>query len=156
MIETGSILFIEKFDYGEGTIPTDKLVFILCIDDENGILVRALPTSQVKIPDDIKKNGCTNNEHFSFFFFAQGSIIGTRKNRKPFIAEKDTFISIRGNVNLQNISSFHQYMPDRMFRIGTLNPDIHERLLKCVRKSKHLTKKIKKVLEKVYPNTQTA
>lgn len=143
----GSIYFIKAFEYEDGGEPSDKLLIVLYIDTAKSVVVRALPTSQQKIPDAILHNGCTNNNTFSFFMFSKGNKVGLDTEGNSFSFDKNTFVFVKDNVNLMNIEKLLFYRDDRMKLIATLDDENYSRLLKCVEKSKHLKYKVKKAIE---------
>lgn len=49
MLFAGNIYFIKNFNFEDGGMPSDKLLIILCIDNETSVIVRALTTSQAKV-----------------------------------------------------------------------------------------------------------
>lgn len=150
----GSIYFVERFEYEDGGESTDKLLIVLYIDNVKSIVIRALPTSQQKIPNSILNNGCTNNDMFSFFMFGMGIVVGVKNDGSPFSFEKNTFVFVRDNVNTMSISDLTKYQGGRIRLIVNLNPDKFERLIKCVKKSKHLKNRVKKAFEDHNLNTK--
>ena len=78
MLSPGSIYFIKNFQFEDGGEPSNKLLIVLFIDDANSLLVKALPTSNQKVPNDKLNHGCTSNDNFSFFMFAEGREVGVK------------------------------------------------------------------------------
>jgi len=150
MLFPGNIYFIKNFNFEDGGMPSDKLLIILCIDNETSVIIRALTTSQAKVPEDKRNPGCTNNDTHSFFLFQEHKSIGKKPDQTEFTFDKPTYIFIRENVAIMQLSSVGQYLPDNFQLLAELNKDVFDRFLKCVRKSKHLKNKIKKILNNVF------
>lgn len=146
MFTKGSIYFISNYQYEDGGTPTNKLLLVVCIDDENSLLLRALPTSQQKVPDQMVNHGCTNNTIFSFFTFLKDRVIGIDKNGDDFSFDKNTFVFFRDNVEVIPYQTILSYYPDDASLLGELSEVEYKRFLKCIIGSKMLRKKHKDFL----------
>lgn len=149
MFTQGCIFYVNKFEFADGGEPKDKFLIILHINEEKGIIIKALPTSQRKLPfDQITHHGCINNELFSYYFFEEKREIGLTSDNKPFCFDLNTYIFFRENVSMIDINSLFKYIPDNfMFKAKLIDSEF-ERLMKCLLKSKHLKNKIKRELLK--------
>ena len=146
MFTKGSIYFISNYQYEDGGTPTNKLLLVVCIDDENSLLLRALPTSQQKVPDQMVHHGCTNNNTFSFFTFLKDRVIGITNNGDDFSFDKNTFVFFRDNVEVIPYQTILSYYPDNASLLGELSEDEYKRFMKCIKGSKMLRKKHKEFL----------
>lgn len=146
MLQPGSIYFITNFEFEDGGKPSDKLLIVLFLDDKNGILVKALPTSQQKVPESKNNHGCTNNEVFSFFMFEEHRVVGTKTDGSNFSFDKNTFVLVKDNVSFISTVSLLKYFPGRINHLGNLSESEYKRLIKCIKASVHLKQKVKRVL----------
>lgn len=152
MIEPGSIFFIKDFDFEDGGDPSDKLLIILCVDDENSLLIKALPTSVEKVPDNKQNHGCTNNDVLSFYMFEKNRVVGKKTSGAPFSFKKNTFVLVKDNVDFLKIESLLKYYKENINHLGMLEESEFSRLLKCIKKSNHLKRKVKRELLRLIPN----
>lgn len=142
----GNIDFIANYRYEDGGTPTNKILLVVGIDDENSLLLRALTTSQQKILVDLVKHGCTNNDFFSFFSFLKGRVIGTDKKGGDFSFDKNTFVFFKDNIEVISYKTILSYFPDDAKLIGQLAEVEYKRFLKCITGSKLLRKKHREFL----------
>jgi hypothetical protein len=149
MIEQGNIFFIPKYEYEDGGKPTDKLLIVLYVDEIHSLIIKALPTSQEKIPDKRQFHGCTNNEILSFYMFEENRIIGTTTTNQPFCFNKNTFVLVKDNVGIESINNITNYYKDRIKHLGMLSPDELSRLLKCIQNSSHLKRKVRRLMDQL-------
>ncbi|SHJ16635.1 hypothetical protein SAMN05443429_1119 [Cruoricaptor ignavus] len=146
MFTPGSIYFIKKYEYEDGGAPSDKLLIVVCIDSENSLILRALTTSQQKVPDSMLNHGCTTNDIFSFYLFLGNRIVGVDKDGNDFSFDLNTFVFFRDNVKIIPYAKILNYYPDRINLLATLKNDELKRFLKCITSSKLLGRKEKKFL----------
>jgi hypothetical protein len=149
MLLPGSIYFIKNFEYVDGGQPSDKLLIVLFLDEEDSIIIKALPTSQQRVPVSINNHGCTNNDLFSFFMFQEKRIVGTKVDGSNFSFDKNTFVLVKDNVSIINRDALLKYFPGRINHLANLSEDEYKRLIKCIKASVHLKQKVKRVLNKL-------
>lgn len=148
-MDAGNIYFIPDFVFEDGGI-SNKILIVICVDDVESVIINALPTSQDKcIPVDEPSHGCTRNHVFSFFMFEKGRIVGEEIDGSDFAFRKNTFVIVRDNVRMLKISSLLQYHGQGFKHIGCLATTEFNRLIKCIRGSKHLARNVKRKLETV-------
>lgn len=152
MFTKGSIYFITNYQYEDGGTPTNKLLLIVCIDEENSLLLRALPTSQQKVPDQFVNHGCTNNSTFSFFTFLEDRVIGIDNEGNDFSFDKNTFVFFRDNIEVISYKTILSYYPNNASLLGELSTDEYARFMKCIKGSKMLRKKHKEFLTANLPD----
>lgn len=149
MIESGNIFFIKDFEYEDGGEPTDKLLIVLCVDELNSLIIKALPTSVEKVPDNKHYHGCTNNDILSFFMFQKDREVGIKVSGEPFTFHKNTFVLVKDNVGLLGIDALLSYYTGRITHLGKLNENEYNRLMKCISNSRHLKRKVKRELDRI-------
>ncbi len=149
MIEQGNIFFIPKYEYEDGGKPTDKLLIVLYVDEVHSLIIKALPTSQEKVPDKRQFHGCTNNEILSFYMFGERRIVGTTTNNQPFSFDLNTFVLVKDNVGIESIDNITTYYKDRIKPLGKLSYDELNRLLKCIKNSTHLKRKVRRLMDEL-------
>lgn len=146
MFTPGSVYFIKLYDYEDGGTPSDKLLIVVCVNDKESILLRALTTSKLKIPVEKVFHGCTSNQNLSFFTFLKGRVIGKDLKDRDFSFDKDTFIFFKDNMEIISCAKLLGYYPNRISLIGELNLEVYQRLVKCIKSSKLIAKKYKTFL----------
>lgn len=140
MFTPGSIYFIENYKYENGGTPSDKLLIIVCIDDENSLLLRALTTSKQKVPDTSLNHGCTNNQFFSFFMFEKDRVIGVDAAGANFAFDLNTFVFFRDNIEIIPYATILSYYPDEIKLLAELSASEMKRFIKCISGSKFMKK----------------
>lgn len=146
MYSPGSIIRIENFEFkNKNSEPKDKYLIIL-YNDQNSCLVCSFPTRRNRTSSTlILKHGCNKSEevYHSFYHFEKKIIIG----KNNFCFPLPTFIYHNYDVfeaDLNSLSS--KYTGDSIQAVDQLLEKEYENLIYCILKSKHSTKKIKKIL----------
>jgi len=78
ILEAQNILLIKDYPYEDSGTPSNKLIIIISINDEDSLILQAKTTSSQKCPDEYKIHGCTNNHDkmISHYCFKPDRVIG--------------------------------------------------------------------------------
>lgn len=140
------ILYFPNFIFKNGATPKAK--FFITLKNLNGeIVVVSLPTSKDFVPDNIKIEGCIEypDKCISCFCFLKDKVIC---NGTGFKFSVDTFI-YANSVDTYSLAKLTEYYPIKdidYFIKGTLSEPYRTHLLKCLKNSHDLKRKIKKIL----------
>jgi hypothetical protein len=144
-----NILFIKDYKFEDGGQSKDKILIVLYVDTQKVYLIQSLVTSQQKIPDDRVHHGCTNStdDMFSFYQFEKTRVVGTYPDGSDFGFEENTFIYFQFNVKQLLLAKYEQLLADKTKLLAILSDEEYQRLIKCLKKSRVVPKKIKAQFE---------
>lgn len=147
------ILFIKDYQFEDGGESKDKIAIILDCNEEEVWLIQALVTSQDKVPNENLNHGCTNNkENFlSFYLFLAEREIAIDPKGQPFHFQKNTFIYFAQNVKQLPLDKYSDYTDGKVEAKAVLNESEYKRLIKCIKKSHLIPRKIKRLFEARFP-----
>lgn len=142
-LEKGDILHIQNYKFEDGGEPKDKYLIVITVSEDKYTFIRVLTTSQQKIPNNKLQHGCCNSScgMYSHYVFLKDAPVC----ENGFSFKKHTFIYFQHNVFELNISDFIQKQSTPSVK-GKLTDSEHRRVLKCIKASRHVKRKIKEQL----------
>ena len=78
---------------------------------------------------------------------ARPNAYGVKENGNPFAFNLNTFVFVKDNVSLLNTADLLSYHPARIKYLGILSDTEYKRLIKCIKGSKHLKFKVKRIID---------
>ena len=146
----GNLLHIKNYQFEDGGKPKDKFLLVVCLDELNSFIIRALPTKQDHVPDDKIRHGCTNSSDglFSYFMFEAKRVVC----ENGFGFDLNTFVYFAYNVQQTPIANFLNYFSGDIQLKGKLTEQEYKRFIKCLKSSRHIPRSIKAKVEALVSN----
>ena len=141
MIEEGSLLYIDPFEFKNGATPKAKY-FIVLAKTAEGLMVASLPTSKDFIPSDtvVERGGINIPERdVNAYVFEAGDMV------------TDTFsFPRRTYVYGEQVDAYTEDdlipMTGNMTNLGRIKPELFADLKACLRQATHIKRKFAKLL----------
>jgi len=146
MYTKGNILYFKPFYFPDGGSAKNKYFIVLDNDDED-TLIASLPTSQDHIPSSIeKKHGCIDKPDINFncyFFEAHRSIT---ENTWGFPLNTYLYGPQVAKFNRRNFESIYTLEDFDYEFVGRLIESEFNAIINCIKNSKSVSRKIRKLL----------
>lgn len=147
MFEEGNLLYFDPFLFKNGAAPKPKFFIVLKNDTNDEVILATLPTSKDHIPSDVAiTSGCTElpDRAVNVYVFLADTPVTTN----GYCFKVNTFI-YGADIDTYPSKIFKEQMSNNQIKVsakGKLKQEIFYDLLYCLRNSKMVKRKFKKVL----------
>lgn len=150
MFEEGNLLRFDPFLFKNGASPKPKY-FVVIKDLEDNLLLASLPTSKDHVPGDIAiSRGCldVSERQLNIFVFLSNEVIASDVNGNDFAFPLNTFI-YGADIDTYPASMFLKQLQDKktsISLIGKLHDSIFQELKECLKSSRMVKNKFRRLL----------
>ena len=151
MFNKGNLLYFEPFLFKNGALPKNKYMVVLGEDLEGQMILVSLPTSKDHIPSDSGFSvGCVDlpERQVNVFVFPANVPIAYTKDGSMFAFKVNTFV-YGSDIDTYPVATFNMQISrcDTKVRVvGTLSESCFSSLLECLKGSRMVKNKYKRLL----------
>lgn len=145
MLCAGNLLFITPYVFKNGNTPAPKF-FIVLANDNNGLVLASLPTSKDYIPGHLtKKHGCIDSpkDNFNCYYFPEDREVCD--NGFKFKIETFVYGALADIIDEKLFNTQYPQYKGVTLK-GKLKKEEYAALIRCLKSSPSVTRKVKRLL----------
>lgn len=145
MLEKRNILYFTPFYFNNGT--SKRKYFVVLENAKDGHILASLPTSRDNVPESSEiQTGCIELPDINFNCFVIPPGVPVTENGKSFIKKTQVY---GHQIDLHDANALLETYPvvDIHYQIwGKMNQDLFDKLIDCLKNSKTVKRKYKRIL----------